>query len=153
MIERKKRSRGRATRSSSVVLYVETSALLAALLEGDADARKTLRASLRRISSALTFAEARRAIVRARAGGRLDAAQEQAALRAIDGFERRCDSMAITEAVLARAGRPYPVEPIRTLDALHLATAESLGAPGRVTVLTRDLRVRQNAEALGFRVR
>lgn len=29
----------------------------------------------------------------------------------------------VSEAVLARARRPFPVEPIRTLDALHLATA------------------------------
>jgi hypothetical protein len=57
----------------------------------------------------------------------------------------------VTDAVLVRAGRPFPVEPIRTLDALHLATAEFLGAPPQmVTVITRDARVGENARALGF---
>jgi hypothetical protein len=55
--------------------------------------------------------------------------------------------------VLARAGRPFPVEPIRSLDALHLATAELLDEPPQlVTVLTRDSRVIDNARALGYRV-
>jgi predicted nucleic acid-binding protein len=55
--------------------------------------------------------------------------------------------------VLDRARRPFPVEPIRTLDAVHLATAELLGeAPPLVTIVTRDERVRKNAEALGYRV-
>jgi hypothetical protein len=42
------------------------------------------------------------------------------------------------------------VEPIRTLDAVHLATAELLGAPQRVTIITRDARVTENARALGY---
>jgi hypothetical protein len=47
----------------------------------------------------------------------------------------------------------FPVEPIRTLDAAHLATAELLGeAPPLVTIVTRDGRVRENAEALGYPV-
>jgi hypothetical protein len=45
---------------------------------------------------------------------------------------------------------PFPVEPIRTLNAVHLATAERLGeAPQVVTIVTRDDRVRDNARALG----
>jgi hypothetical protein len=49
--------------------------------------------------------------------------------------------------------RPFPVEPIRTLDAVHLATAERLGeAPPLLTIVTRDDRVRENAEALGYLV-
>ena len=68
-------------------------------------------------------------------------------------FARRCDVAAVTDAVLARVGRPFPVEPIRTLDAVHLATAELLDdAPQLVTIVTRDHRVRENAQALGFAV-
>lgn len=52
--------------------------------------------------------------------------------------------------MLTRAGRPFPVEPIRTRDAIHLATADLLGeAPQLVTVLTRDTRVHEHAQALG----
>jgi hypothetical protein len=59
----------------------------------------------------------------------------------------------VTDAVLARVRRPFPVEPIRTLDAVHLATAELLGEPPPLTtIVTRDYRVRENAEALGYAV-
>ena len=131
--------------------YIETSALLAALLEQDAAARNALRGKRRRITSALTFAEASRALVRARVAQRLTPADERAGLRWLQAFRRRCDVVAITDAVLARAGRPFPVAPIRTLDALHLATAELLGEPPQlVTIVTRDSRVIDNARAMGY---
>ena len=111
----------------------------------------TAPAGTQHVTSALTFAEAGRAIIRARATGRLTAAQEQAAVRALRTFERRCFVVDVDRAVLARVRRPFPIEPIRTLDALHLATVELLGeAPQLVTVVTRDARVRENAEAFGF---
>ncbi len=110
-----------------------------------------LRASGRRFTSALTLAEANRGVVRARVAGRLTAVQERRAIRALRTFATRCDLVSIADPVLERAGRPFPLEPIRTLDAIHLATAELLGeSPQLVTVLTRDARVRDNARALGF---
>lgn len=131
--------------------YVESSAVVAALLERDAAARKALRLGGRRVTSALTFAEAARAIVRARVTGRITPAEERAAIRGLRLFERRCDIVAVTDAVLARAGRPFPVEPIRTLDAVHLATAEVLGEPPQLlTIVTRDIRIQENARALRY---
>lgn len=133
--------------------YIESSALVAALLEGDAAARASIRAPGKRVTSALTLAEASRAILRGRASGRLSEAQERAAIRGLQVFARRCDLVAVTDAVLARVGRPFPVEPIRTLDAVHLATAEALDEPpALVTIVTRDARVRDNARALGYAV-
>ncbi|MGH8142009.1 MAG: PIN domain-containing protein [Steroidobacteraceae bacterium] len=132
---------------------METSALLAALLEQDLAARNALdlQDTGHRVTSALTFAEAERAIVRARAAARLTAPDERAALRWLRQFRRSCSVIAVTHAVLGRAGRPFPAEPIRTLDAIHLATAELLGEPPQlVTILTRDARVRANAQALGY---
>jgi hypothetical protein len=80
----------------------------------------------------------------------LTPADEQPGLRWLQGFRRRCDVVAVTDAVLARACRPFPVEPIRTLDSVHLATAETLGEPPQViTVVTRDSRVIDSARALG----
>lgn len=105
------------------------------------------------MSSALTIAEAARAILRARAAARLTPDQERAAVRALRRFERRCFLVAVTDPILTRVRRPFPVEPIRTLDAVHLATAEVLGEPPALTVIvTRDIRVRQNAQALGYGV-
>lgn len=133
--------------------YMESSALVAALLEHDTAAMGPVPAGTRIVTSAVTLAEAGRAVIRARATGRLTATQEQAAGRALQTFERRCFIVGIDRDVLARAARPFPVEPVRTLDAIHLATLERLGeAPQLVTVVTRDARVRDNARALGYAV-
>ena len=133
--------------------YIESSALVAALLEHDAEALKSLRARARQITSALTLAETARAIVRARVGERLTPDAERAAVRALRRFERRCYVVAITDDVLARVRRPFPVEPVRTLDAVHIATVESLGEPPQlIAIVTRDHRVRENAKALGYSV-
>lgn len=150
------RRRGRVTAARpdvSTIRYVESTALVAALLEHDTAVMRALPAGTARATSALTFAETARAIVRARATERLTEAQAQAATRALRTFQRRCFVVEVDARVLARVGRPFPVEPIRTLDAVHLATAELLGEPPQlVTIVTRDTRVRDNAKALGFAV-
>jgi predicted nucleic acid-binding protein len=98
-------------------------------------------------------AETARAIIRARVAGRLSTAQERAAVRALRVFERRTDLVGVTAEILARVERPFPIEPIRTLDAIHLATADILGeSPQLVTIVTRDDRVRGNARALAYAV-
>jgi predicted nucleic acid-binding protein len=141
----------RAPGKSALFRYVESSALLAALLEHDAVAIAALREKGRRITSALTFAEAGRAIVRGRATGRLTVEEERGAILALQTFERRCTVVAVSSDVLARVARPFPIEPIRTLDAVHLATLELLGDPPQLmTLITRDGRIRENAKALGY---
>jgi antitoxin (DNA-binding transcriptional repressor) of toxin-antitoxin stability system/predicted nucleic acid-binding protein len=138
-------------RGEGWTLYVETSALLAALLERDASVQRALRSSARRVTSLLTFAEANRALVRAVKNAQLSQDEQRLAVHALETFADRCDLVSVTEDVLARAGRPFPIEPIRTLDAIHLATAELLGqAPALLTILTRDGRIRDNAKALGY---
>jgi predicted nucleic acid-binding protein len=133
------------------VRYLESSVVLAALLEHDIAAMQSLRADGRRVTSSLTIAECARAIIRAGAAGRLTRDEQRAAARGLRGLERRCNVVAVNERVLARVGQPFPVEPIRTLDAVHLATVELLGEPPQfVTVVTRDGRIRENASALGY---
>lgn len=150
----KRSAKALASSADSVgVRYIESSALVAALLERDADALKSVRTRGRKVTSALTIAEAARAILRARAAARLTTDQERAAVRALRRFERRCFLVAVTDPILTRVRRPFPVEPIRTLDAVHLATAELLGEPpALIVVVTRDVRVRENAQALGYAV-
>jgi predicted nucleic acid-binding protein len=132
---------------------MESSALVAALLERDTAVVKKVPRDTQQVTSALTLAEAARAIIRARATGHLTSEGEQAAVRALRTFERRCFILDVDRAVLDRVRRPFPVEPIRTLDAVHLATAELLGEPPPlITIVTRDSRVRENAEALGYAV-
>lgn len=133
--------------------YIESSALVAALLEGDAEARAAMREAGVCVTSALTMAEASRAVLRARISGRITVEQERAALVQLQSFERHCHIVAVTEEILAHAGRQFPIEPLRTLEAVHLATAQAMGEPpALVTIVTRDIRVRANAIALGHPV-
>jgi len=120
---------------------------------GRSSARASIRGPGQRITSALTIAETSRAVLRAHLSGRVTAQQHRAALLTLQRFARRCHIVSVTETILTRAGRPFPVEPIRTLDAIHLATAEALGEPpALVIIITRDTRVRENSTALGFSV-
>jgi predicted nucleic acid-binding protein len=123
------------------------------MLEGDAAAKASIRAHGQRVTSVLTITEASRAVLRARLSGRITDRQQRAALLSLQRFARRCHLVSLTESILGRAARPFPLEPIRTLDAIHLATAEALGdPPALITIVTRDLRVRDNAAALGHPV-
>lgn len=159
MVKRKSRrghgvgARAGAPAAAATVLYLESSAVVAALIESDQKARASIRARTPKAASALTFAETARALLRLKRSDALSAEQERQAVRALGRIRRRCYVVAVTEEVLERVGRPFPVEPIRTLDAIHLATAEFIGQPPPlVTIVTRDECVRANAMALGYSV-
>lgn len=143
----------RADDTRGPTAYIESSALVAALFERDSIAVRSLEFPRRRVTSALTFAEVTRAVLRGRRAGRLSVEDERAAVAALQLFQQRSTVITISEEVLARAGRPFPAEPVRTLDAIHLASLEQLGGPPQlVTIVTRDARIRKNAIALGYNV-
>ena len=92
-------------------------------------------------------------MLRAHLSGRITAQQQRATLLTLERFARHCHMVSVTEAILAHAGRPFPIEPVRTLDAIHLATVAPLGeAPALAIVVSRDRRVRDHATALGYPV-
>jgi predicted nucleic acid-binding protein len=129
---------------------VETSALLRVLLDGD-DALGPELSGEGLVTSALTFVEAARAISRARRERRLDPRQAREAERQLATFERSCDTIAVEDEVLRRAREDFPVEPVRSLDAIHLASLRVLDDElGGLEVVSCDERVRQNASALGY---
>ena len=134
-------------------IYVETSAVLAWLLgqNGAAEVRRAVDEADAAVTTVLTFTEASRALVRAETDGIIrggDALRLRGALeRARTGW--MC--MTVSEDVLARASRPFPEEPVRTLDAVHLATAlEFTQALADLRMLSFDTRILRNAEALGL---
>jgi hypothetical protein len=54
-------------------------------------------------------------------------------------------------AIEERARRAFPVEPVRTLDAIHLATATLANSlVPELTVLSLDRRIRASAREMGF---
>lgn len=131
--------------------YIESSALIAAKLEGDATAWQAIRGEGERFASALTLAEFARRLVRGRHVGELDDARVRLLMNWLTRFARRCVIVDIDTDVLARIRRPFPLEPVRTLDAIHLATIESRDVePARVAVVTRDRRIADNARAMGY---
>lgn len=136
-------------------LYAESSAVVAWLLGQPRGARiRTLlsRAELV-LASDLTLIECDRVLHRAARMGELreaDAARRRARLAAAAA---RWHLLHLGPEVVERARRPFPVEPIRTLDALHLAAAlVARAALPAVALLSLDKRVRDGGLALGFPV-
>jgi len=136
-----------------VILYAESSAVLAWLL-GEPRAAlvaRALRDASLVVTSSLTGAECSRAILRGTALGAINRAEAQALCRAVTDWEAGCDVLEMSDRVLARARAPFPCEPLRTLDAIQVASASvAHAAIGKVTVLSFDDRVRANAAALGM---
>ena len=136
-----------------MTLYAESSAVLAWLLgekSGEAIRRALLGADLV-VASDLTVFECDRALLRSvhtESRSEADAASRRGHLSAAAAGWHM---LRLHSDVVERARQPFPVEPIRTLDALHLASALSARAavPG-LSVLTLDERIRQNARELGF---
>lgn len=136
-----------------MTLYAESSAVLAWLLEqehGERVAETLARAALV-IASDLTLIECDRVLIRAVALNELresDAVQRQARLNAVSA---RWALLTLDEEIIERARRPFPAEPVRTLDAIHVASAlTARKAVSEVTMLSLDDRVRRAAERLGF---
>lgn len=136
-----------------IARYIETSALLAAKLEGDAGALDAVRGEGLRFTSALTVAEFARRVIRGRQQREFDDARFRSLMAWLDRFTRRCVVVGIEPDLLARLRRPFPQEPVRTLDAIHLATVETYDAdPALVAVVTRDRRIADNARSMGYLV-
>ena len=136
-------------------LYAETSAILAWLLDEDrADrARSQLVAADSVHTSDLTLIECDRTIRRAAVTGRMAAGESLRLLAIIDRACAHWTLHAMDAEIVHRSRRSLPREPVRSLDAIHLATALRVRnlAPS-VRVLSYDHRVRDNANALGFEV-
>jgi predicted nucleic acid-binding protein len=139
-----------------VTLYAEASALLAWLLGEDSGeaVRAELEGASTVASSRLTLVECERGLSRAVLQGRVPPAAAGALRAALAGAAVRWSLVDVTHEILERARRPFPLEPVRTLDALHLATLSLLRSHlPDFGVLSLDDRVRQNAQLLGVPVR
>lgn len=136
-----------------MTLYAESSAVLAWLLdEPNGRAVRDLLAKAEIvIASDLTLIECDRVVIRAALLGDLteaDAADRRAHLTAAAA---RWNVLRISGEVVDRSRQPFPGDPVRTLDAIHLASAlvARSAAPG-VQVLALDNRIRTAAKRLGF---
>ncbi len=135
--------------------YAESSAVLRWLLGAEAadEIGRALGGAKRVITSAITSAEVGRTLRRLVATQELGPdARDQAWVR-YSAAVAHWNLHAVTDDVLARTVESFPVEPIRTLDAIHLATAAHYAATvAPLTVISVDDRVCRNATGLGLAV-
>ena len=138
-----------------MIVYLDSSAAVAMLLGEDgfeAVELAWLRADAR-FASILTGIECARALTRARSQRRITALHRDVLRRAWRGQAEAITRIDITDEVAERASGDFPVEPVRSLDAIHLATVLTLRERvGELTILSVDDRVRANAVALGLPV-
>jgi predicted nucleic acid-binding protein len=138
-----------------VIVYAESSAVMAWLLNepGSEPVRIALQDAEMIVTSRLTIVECSRALHRARLADRLSDEGALAAQRLLDEASDNWVIMDLVGDVTTRAARPFPKEPLRTLDAFHVASAavyhQALGA---LSVLSLDERVRVNTLALSIAV-
>jgi len=136
-----------------VTLYAETSAVLRWLFaeEGGEGIRAALAAAEKVASSRLALIETRRVVRRAEREERITEAQAADLLAVFAQATSTWAVLEISEEVARRAEDGFPSEPVRTLDAIHLASALFLRqAFPDLVILTADDRVRANAALLGF---
>ena len=134
-------------------VYAESSAVLAWLLgeEASARVRRVLTDAEIVVASDLTLIECDRVLLRAVTLGELteaDAADRHAHLTAAVSHWH---VLRISADIVERARLPFPSEPIRTLDAIHLASAlTARSAVAGLALLSLDDRIRDAGARLGL---
>jgi hypothetical protein len=125
-----------------VATYLDSSAIVKLVVREPESA--ALRRYLRRRRPVLSSALARTEVLRA-----LLPAGEAAVARGRDVLHR-LDLVRLNDRVLNAAGAVRPPE-LRSLDAIHLATAQQLG-PELTALVTYDERMAAAGKQLGFRI-
>lgn len=135
------------------VLYAETSAVLSWLFgeERRLPAASVLDSADRLVTSVLTLLEASRGVLRAETERKVTAAEASRLRGLLERSASGWDLMEITADIRARASEAFPVEPVRTLDAVHLATMLNFARVfPDMAVLSFDVRIVANLQPLGF---
>lgn len=136
-----------------MILYAESSGVLAWLLGEPSGpvARNALAAAETVTASDLTLVECDRALIRGVATGDVAPAEAVRLRGVLNRTARHWSLLRIDGEVVERARQPFPTEPLRALDAVHLATALVVAAnvPG-FALLTFDQRIRRAARQLGL---
>ena len=136
-------------------VYAESSAVLAWLLGEEAAPRirQILSTAELVIASDLTLLECDRVMIRAVALGEIEEAQAADRRAHLNAAAAHWHVLRLSTDIVDRARHPFPAEPIRTPDAIHLASALTArsGVAG-VELLSLDDRVRRAGSQLGFRL-
>ncbi len=137
-------------------VYVESSAILAWLLDEEpaASIRELLAAQQIVVASDLTLIECDRVLHRAVALGELTEAEAADRRAHLATAAAHWTVLRIGAEVFERARQPFPGQPVRTLDAIHLASLlVARSAISGLELLSLDSRVRGAAAGLGIQLR
>ncbi len=138
-----------------MVVYVDSSAVTAVLLNESTSDRvqEALQGADRVCTSSLTRVECARALIHATRVGRITATQALSLHSLLRTVQRDWNIFNVDQPVIERACTPFPADPIRSLDALHIATALILrDGVTTVAMLSLDRRMRDCATQLGFQI-
>ena len=138
-----------------VNLYAESSAILSWLLreEPSIQLSEILEGADLVVASDLTLVECERTLIRAQVRGELSASEMLERRTLLEAVSADWMLLKIDREIVERARHRLPIEPVRTLDALHLATALTARSfVSGLALLSLDQRVRDNGTALGFDV-
>lgn len=133
--------------------YIDTSALLAWLFgESRADEFvECINSSEVNVCSELCYLETMRAIRRAISDRTISENKGESLTETFNTFYSSLFRMSIDESTVTRASKSFPVEPVRSLDAIHLATAlEYKKLYPELRLLSFDKRIIDNIEPLDF---
>jgi uncharacterized protein with PIN domain len=136
-----------------VKLYAESSAVLAWLLDENSAAvvRRSLASAEIIVASDLTLIECDRVLLRAAALGELTEAEAADRRAHLTAAASHWQILRMAPEIVERARQAFPGEPIRTLDAIHLASAlVARTAIVGLTLLSLDDRVRKAGKRLGL---
>lgn len=137
-------------------VYAESSAVLAWLLgeETGHSVREVLRHAELITTSDLTLVECDRVLIRAVTIGEIDEAAAADRRAHLNAAASHWILWRVSPDIVERARHSFPAEPVRTLDAIHLASALAVrsAVPG-VALLSLDERIRRAGRQLGFRLR
>lgn len=136
-------------------IYAESSAVLAWLLGEAASSRvrEALRGAEFVFASDLVLIECDRVLIRAVTLGEIDEATAMSRRAHLNAAAAHWHIYRLSPEIVERARRPFPVEPVHTLDAIHLASALVVRSTiPTVELLSLDDRIRRAGEQLGFRL-
>jgi uncharacterized protein len=143
-------------RASLDIRYLESSAVVALLIETEPAHDAILALAMqpqRMVTSVVSVVECRRALLRAHAQRRIDRLTMDAAQHQLTRLLERCDLFELDDTIVSLASEPMGDEHLRTLDALHVATAiVARNAFGPLEFVSLDVRVRVAAAANGLSV-
>ncbi len=136
-----------------MTLYAESSAVLAWLLDEPAGApvRQILADAEAVVASDLTLIECDRVLLRAAALGELTEAEAADRRAHLARASTHWHILRIGPEVVDRARQPFPGDPIRTLDAIDLASViVTRSVVAGLAMLSLDSRIRDAGERLGL---